>query len=584
MSHKLHVAGLDSATTTEDLHTIFSNYGTVIDCAVVYDKYGSSRKFGFVAYDSLAAAKVLLDGTSGPIMIHGVVVDIMPAADNEVETKENSARARPAMVSRKLFIGGLHGITTNESLKTAFLKFGVVTDAVAMVTRTGEARGFGFVTMKDPSVAQALIGTPMLLDGNSIEVKPADGLFRQQGDSRLRRGRDDYPSYVGESTYKRPRRDTEYLESEYEAPVSSRSWHREPYPAESRQPHQKRWEGPAEWSSDDAAFKIFIRKLPSTVNKERLKLLCSQFGDVKDADVKTDRGVGFVVFVRAGSAGKAIDAGTLEIDGQMTEIHPYGRDTTNQRPPEECERRPSYHREEENDHYHVPNRTALDRMQFLHAKQVAPSRRVEEPKKEREAEFKHTPWSAPWSACDRSRDERHPGGGSGSCGSAKIFVGNVSLEMTNERFRQYWDEVVGDVADCVTMPGRGFGFVTFNSKEIAEEVLTQTHVINGRDCNLVPADGGGRFRQPSADEKNEELEKGKLFVGQLSFSVTKDEFTDAFLQFGALVDVSCYPARGFGFVQYEDKQAAQYAMTQEVWFHGKKARISPCEIPMRNKK
>eukprot|EP00397_Hematodinium_sp_SG-2012_P023469 GEMP01024384.1.p1 GENE.GEMP01024384.1~~GEMP01024384.1.p1 ORF type:complete len:742 (+),score=187.74 GEMP01024384.1:133-2358(+) len=102
MSHKLHVAGLDSATTTEDLHTIFSNYGTVIDCAVVYDKYGSSRKFGFVAYDSLAAAKVLLDGTSGPIMIHGVVVDIMPAADNEVETKENSARARPAMVSRKL--------------------------------------------------------------------------------------------------------------------------------------------------------------------------------------------------------------------------------------------------------------------------------------------------------------------------------------------------------------------------------------------------------------------------------------------------------------------------------------------------
>lgn len=59
---------------------------------------------------------------------------------------------------RKLFVGGVSWVTTEDVLKEHFSKYGTVASAVIARDRnTGAPRGFGFVSFIDPSaVGKAL--------------------------------------------------------------------------------------------------------------------------------------------------------------------------------------------------------------------------------------------------------------------------------------------------------------------------------------------------------------------------------------------------------------------------------------------
>ncbi len=79
-------------------------------------------------------------------------------------------------MSSKLFVGGLSWDTNDESLRSAFDRFGEVLEAKVITDRdTGRSRGFGFVTMSDATVAQTAMremdGT--MLDGRAIRVNEA---------------------------------------------------------------------------------------------------------------------------------------------------------------------------------------------------------------------------------------------------------------------------------------------------------------------------------------------------------------------------------------------------------------------------
>jgi len=52
----------------------------------------------------------------------------------------------------KLFVGGLSWQTTDDGLKYYFEKFGELVDVALMTDkRTGQPRGFGFISFKDPA-------------------------------------------------------------------------------------------------------------------------------------------------------------------------------------------------------------------------------------------------------------------------------------------------------------------------------------------------------------------------------------------------------------------------------------------------
>ena len=77
----------------------------------------------------------------------------------------------------KLFVGGLSADTTEADLRRSFATFGDIVDAVVVADRgTGRSRGFGFVSFRDATSAEAAIKAMngAELDGQSIKVNRAE--------------------------------------------------------------------------------------------------------------------------------------------------------------------------------------------------------------------------------------------------------------------------------------------------------------------------------------------------------------------------------------------------------------------------
>lgn len=72
----------------------------------------------------------------------------------------------------KIFIGGLARETTTAQFVKYFSKYGDITDSVIMRDRkTGQPRGFGFVTYADPSVVDKVIEETHIINGKQVEIK-----------------------------------------------------------------------------------------------------------------------------------------------------------------------------------------------------------------------------------------------------------------------------------------------------------------------------------------------------------------------------------------------------------------------------
>merc|ERR1740124_518908 len=76
----------------------------------------------------------------------------------------------------------------------------------------------------------------------------------------------------------------------------------------------------------------------------------------------------------------------------------------------------------------------------------------------------------------------------------KIFVGGLP-DVGDDALVAYFSQF-GAVADAIAMrkdgKPRGFGFVTFSSPEVYQQVLAQEHAIDGKTLALKPADGNDR--------------------------------------------------------------------------------------------
>lgn len=71
----------------------------------------------------------------------------------------------------------------------------------------------------------------------------------------------------------------------------------------------------------------------------------------------------------------------------------------------------------------------------------------------------------------------------------KLFIGGISWDTNEDRLRQYFQNF-GDVVEAVIMKdrttgrARGFGFVVFADPSVAERVVMEKHVIDGRTVSL----------------------------------------------------------------------------------------------------
>lgn len=90
-------------------------------------------------------------------------------------------------MSKTLFVGGLSWNTTDDGLRSAFAKFGEITESRVVTDRaTGRSRGFGFVTYTQDQDAlnaiQGMNGTE--LEGRMIRVNEAEQREPRSGGDR----------------------------------------------------------------------------------------------------------------------------------------------------------------------------------------------------------------------------------------------------------------------------------------------------------------------------------------------------------------------------------------------------------------
>ncbi|KAJ7954668.1 heterogeneous nuclear ribonucleoprotein 1-like [Quillaja saponaria] len=181
---KLFIGGISWDTTEDKLKEHFSNYGDVLQTAVMRDKItGKPRGFGFVVFaDPSVLDSVLQDKHT----IDGRTVDAKRALSREEQQSSVTVRAGNPnsnrssvgganMRTKKIFVGGLPPTLTEEKFCQYFEAYGHVTDVVVMYDQnTGRPRGFGFISFDtEDAVDRVLHKTYHDLNGKQVEVKRA---------------------------------------------------------------------------------------------------------------------------------------------------------------------------------------------------------------------------------------------------------------------------------------------------------------------------------------------------------------------------------------------------------------------------
>jgi nucleolin len=155
--------------------------------------------------------------------------------------------------------------------------------------------------------------------------------------------------------------------------------------------------------------------------------------------------------------------------------------------------------------------------------------------------------------------------------SNKLFVGGISYSTSEDSLRDAFSKFgnvteVRIVTDRESGRSKGFGFVTFETDEEANNAASELDgaEIDGRNIKVesATAESGGSRRQNNNPKSN------KLFIASLSWDVDEDTLRSAFEKFGTIASVKIVTdrdtgkSRGFGFVEYENADAAESAMAE----------------------
>lgn len=111
---------------------------------------------------------------------------------------------------------------------------------------------------------------------------------------------------------------------------------------------------------------------------------------------------------------------------------------------------------------------------------------------------------------------------------------------------------------------RGFGFVTFEDAESANQALRRQHLAGGRRLECKKAKPKTIFGDFNGNDST--LVTKKLFVGGLIEGTTEDEIKEAFGGYGRIVDVVIFAdrqtdsGRCFAFVNFDSPLAIEGIM------------------------
>ncbi len=156
-------------------------------------------------------------------------------------------------------------------------------------------------------------------------------------------------------------------------------------------------------------------------------------------------------------------------------------------------------------------------------------------------------------------DGRSGGGGGGGkrpshAPGCRLFIGGLDRGVDTDQLRELFG-AHGEMSDCVVMTddagaSRGFGFVTYESKESADAAIAalDQSKINGRRIGVRDAD----TKQERGEQKPKPPKGTKLYVGNLAFSTDADALKAIVSEHAEVHTVELAMdgerSKGFGFV------------------------------------
>jgi polyadenylate-binding protein len=169
-------------------------------------------------------------------------------------------------------------------------------------------------------------------------------------------------------------------------------------------------------------------------------------------------------------------------------------------------------------------------------------------------------------------------------GQGNIFIKNLDDSIDNKALHDTFAEF-GKILSCKvgtdeTGASRGFAFVHYETGEAADAAI---QAVNGMLLNdkkvYVGRHIGKKERMSKVEEQRAQFTN--IYVKNVDTEATQDEFEHLFKPFGAIVSASLSvdesgTSKGFGFVNFEDHEAARHAVEalNDTDFKSKKLFVS----------
>ncbi|KAL8116215.1 polyadenylate-binding protein RBP47-like isoform X2 [Apium graveolens] len=256
------------------LQSCFVPTGEAVSVKLIRNKHtGQSERFGFIEFQSHAAAEKILQSYNGTLM---------PSTDQAFRlnwaTFSTGERRQDAGSDQSIFVGDLASDVTDTLLHETFAsRYSSVRGAKVVVdTNTGRSKGYGFVRFGD----------------ENERLRAMTEMNGQYCSSR--------PMRIGVATPKKP------------------STTQQQYSSQGSQS-----------DGDTSNTTVFVGGLDSEVGDEELKHTFSQFGEVISVKIPIGKGCGFVQFADRTSAEVSIEQLNGTVIGKQTVRLSWGRSPGN---------------------------------------------------------------------------------------------------------------------------------------------------------------------------------------------------------------------------------------------------------------
>ncbi|VVC87493.1 polyadenylate-binding protein 1 [Leptidea sinapis] len=183
----VYVKNFGEDFSDEMLREMFEKYGHITSHKVMYKEDGSSRGFGFVAFEDPDAAERACMELNGKELVEGKPLYVGRAqkkAERQKELKRKFEQLKSERLTRyqgvNLYVKNLDDTIDDERLRKEFAPFGTITSAKVML-EDGRSKGFGFVCFSSPEEATKAVTE---MNGRIVGTKPLYVALAQRKEDR----------------------------------------------------------------------------------------------------------------------------------------------------------------------------------------------------------------------------------------------------------------------------------------------------------------------------------------------------------------------------------------------------------------